>query len=113
MKKKHFALSADQIRPLIDDDLGCFATDQVTVDNQGVGFMYREEPDFEDDSGWRFFSGLETEEYLNDPENCGIYEVNTIANYDESVIPLLDAQIGSAYQWNEESQEFELIPDDV
>ena len=35
-----------------------------TVYNQGdaVGFLYREEPVFEHDSGWRFFSGEESDE---------------------------------------------------
>jgi len=75
--------------------------------------MYREEPDFEDDSGWRFFSGDETEEYMNDADNCGIYEVNTIANYDQSIIPLLDAEIGSAFEWNDETEQFDLIDDDA
>jgi hypothetical protein len=60
--------------------------------------MYREEPDDEIDSGWRFFAGTESQEYLDDPDNMALYDVNTIANYDQSIVPLLDAPTGSAFE---------------
>jgi len=34
---------------------------------------------------------MESEDYASDPDNVGIYDVNTIANYDRDIIPLLDA----------------------
>ena len=40
--------------------------------------MYKEEPDNDVDSGWRFFSGFETDEYVNNPKNIEVYDVNTI-----------------------------------
>lgn len=60
--------------------------------------MYREDPDRDVDSGWRFMSGFEDEAYLNNPDNHGIYDVNTIANYDPDIIPFLDAPTGSAFE---------------
>ncbi len=57
--------------------------------------MYREEPSFEHDSGWRFLSGSETQEYADDAGNWAIYNVNTIANYDEAIIDYLHAPIGT------------------
>ena len=96
--KKKFALRADQIRPLAKGRGGCFATDRITVDGCKVGYMYREEPDFDSDSGWRFFSGQESQAYLDDPRYLAIYDVNTIANYDPEIIPLLDAPVGSAFE---------------
>lgn len=75
----------------------CFASDRITVDGQSVGFMYREKGDNDLDSGWRFFAGDESEGYTDNPDNFGIYEVNTIANYDPSIIPFLTAPVGSAY----------------
>ena len=38
-------------------------------------YMYREAPDNEDDSGWRFFRGNETNEYVNDPHNIQIADL--------------------------------------
>ncbi|MBL6853839.1 MAG: DUF2185 domain-containing protein [Alphaproteobacteria bacterium] len=67
----------------------CIATDRITVEGKGVGYMYREMPDDEEDSGWRFFAGDETDDYANDPTNLELYDVNTIANYDAAIIPYL------------------------
>ena len=95
---KKFRLSAEQIKPLVRGYGGCVATDMITVDGYPVRFMYREEPQREDDSGWCFFSGFESDEYANDPSNSEVYNVNTIANYDPSIIPYLDAPAGSAFE---------------
>jgi len=78
------------------------ATDMITVHGQKVGFMYRQVPNRESefgrvDSGWTFLAGTESQEYLDDPANLEIYDVNTIANYDPEIIPLLDAPTGSAF----------------
>ena len=107
MKECKFRLGADQIRPLLPKNYGgCFATDMITVDGLGVSFMYREEPSFAADSGWRFMSGRESQEYMDDPDNLTIYDVNTIANYDPGIIPFLDAPMGSAFERDVESREF-------
>ncbi|MGN6983383.1 immunity protein Imm33 domain-containing protein, partial [Neisseria sp. P0009.S007] len=41
----------------------CIVTNTVAKQGEPVGFLYREAPVFENDSGWRFFSGDETDEY--------------------------------------------------
>ncbi len=71
------------------------ASDKITVNGELVDFMYRVESDFEHDSGWRFMSGTEDQEYTNNPNNWAIYDVNTIANYDPSIIAYLHEPIGS------------------
>jgi hypothetical protein len=97
-RKKRFRLTADQILPLSPGHGGCFATDMITVAGYRVNFMYRESPDNDLDSGWRFFSGFESEKYTDNPDNFALYDVNTIANYDRDIIPFLDAPIGSAFE---------------
>jgi len=98
MPEKKFKIAGSGIKPLAEGHGGCMATDMITVEGHKVGYMYREQSDFPEDSGWRFFSGKESEEYLEDAEHTAIYDVNTIANYDEGIIPLLDAPIGSAFE---------------
>ena len=87
-----------EIKALAEGRGACFATDMITCDGEPVRFMYREPPDNEVDSGWRFTSGLETDQYMDDPANSGIYDVNTIANYDTDIIPFLDTPTGSAFE---------------
>ena len=70
----------------------------ITVEGRKVAFMYREAPDHDVDSGWRFLTGHESDEYMNDPDHHAVYDVNTIANYDPDIIPFLDSPIGSAFE---------------
>ncbi len=95
---KRFALSAAQIKPLATNHGGCFATDMITVEGLKVGYMYREMPRNRQDSGWVFTAGHETQDYMDQPANHGIYDVNTIANYDPDIIPFLDAPAGAAFE---------------
>ena len=94
-KDKNFRLKQNEIREIISGFGYCMATDKITVDGLKVGYMYREEPDDVNDSGWRFFSGSETQECVNDPNNIEIYDVNTIANYDNTIVSYLNMPIGT------------------
>jgi hypothetical protein len=112
---KNFKLSADAIKPLATGRGSCIASDHITVQGMPVSFLYREEPTSQTDSGWRFFSGLENQAYAENSDNFAMYDVNTIANYDPSIIPLLDEDVGTA--WGRDSsgefieEEFPDIPD--
>lgn len=96
---KEFFKSADELLPLAVGYGACIATDQITVDGKSVGYMYREEPpgDGGPDNGWRFFSGEEDQAYVDDSSNSSFYDTNTIANYDQSIIPYLNSPPGSAF----------------
>lgn len=67
--KKPFGLRADQIRPIALGRGSCFATDLITCGGRKVGFMYRERPDRDIDSGGRFMSGFESDAYMIDPDS--------------------------------------------
>ena len=95
---KKFKLSASEIQDIAPGHGGCIATDMITVEGKRVRFMYREAPSDEVDSGWRFLSGYESDDYMNDAANHAVYDVNTIANYDRDIVPFLNAPIGSAYE---------------
>ncbi|MGL4106787.1 immunity protein Imm33 domain-containing protein [Clostridium sp. LP20] len=53
--------------------------------------MCKDERSREGDSGWIFYEGTESEEYLKDTNNMGVYSLNTIANYDPDIILLLNS----------------------
>ena len=72
--------------------------------------MYRQKPSSTGDSGWVFFSGEESQDYLDDPSHLALYDVNTIANYDPSITPMLTAPFGSAYGRGPDDLEFHLEP---
>jgi hypothetical protein len=95
---KRWFLRAEDIRPLAPGFGACFASDRIMVSGMRVGFMYREAPDLAGDSGWRFLSGDETQDELDDPDRIGVFDVNTVANVDPSIVPLLLSRVGSAFE---------------
>src|SRR5687767_15004865 len=105
--RKAFKISGDLIRRLIPEMGSCLASDRITVDGAPIGYMYREQPDENADSGWRFFAGDESQDYAETPDNFAIYEVNTICNYDPAIIPFLNASVGSAFGRVSGTDEFE------
>lgn len=107
---KDYALSAHQIRPVATGHGACFATDEITVKARRIGYAYREAPDDSADSGWRFTAGDESDAYMDDPANHGVYDVNTIANYDPGIIPILNSEIGVAFVRDERTGEFVKLP---
>ena len=47
----------------------CFVTQRILRDGERVGYLYREAPDRDDDSGWRVMAGDETDDYMDDSKN--------------------------------------------
>jgi hypothetical protein len=107
---KKFKLSAQEIIQLIEPMGGCMATDKITVEGELVDYMVREEPHNEIDSGWQFFSGTESQEYVDNPDNSAIYDVNTIANYDRAIIPYLRLPFGTQLERIKGTEKFQIIP---
>ena|ERR1043165_6964443 len=107
--KKEFFLKPEQIRPLTDETGGGYASDRIVVDGAKVGYMYREAPDHDSDSGWRFLAGDENDEYMNNADHFGIYHLNHIANIDADIVPFLGAPQGSAFIRN--GEDGKLLPD--
>ncbi|WP_166979835.1 DUF2185 domain-containing protein [Paramicrobacterium fandaimingii] len=87
-------------------------SDQVTESGRPVGYMYREDPDGDGDSGWRFLSGDESQEYLDDERHIGVFEVNDIANLDNAIIEYLDAESGTHLVRIDGSDDFADVDDD-
>ena len=109
--EKEFKLRKEDIKQLIPRMGGCFATDHITVEGSPVGYMYREDPDNDVDSGWRFFSGRESQEYVDDASNTSFYDVNTIANYDPAIIPYLGSPEGTQLERVAGTSLFQIVHD--
>lgn len=95
---KEYKLKSEEIIKLVELKGGCIASDKITIDGLQIGYMYRENPSNEFDSGWRFFAGSEDETYTNNPDNFDIFDLNTICNYDKTIIPYLKFEIGSSFE---------------
>jgi hypothetical protein len=84
----------------------CFVTNRVLYDGEPVGYFYREEPDREDDSGWRFMVNDETEEYMDNADNTAYVSLGAVLSEDDSFIGFLDFPPGAAFERDAESGQF-------
>ncbi len=87
------------------------ATKMLVEGKRKVRFMYREEAQNPQDSGWRFFCGDEEDDYVNDPDNIGVYDVNTILDIDRSILPYLSSIPGIALERTDENAVFTVSAD--
>ncbi len=85
MDSKDFIIDPEQIKDLIKPMGYSIVSNIISQNGEPVGFMYREEPFDEEDSGWRFLSGTETEDYLDEDTNSKAISVNAVANHDPSI----------------------------
>ena len=98
---KNFKIKKEDIKKIIDDNSACIVSNEILINGKSVGYMYREKPsESYNDSGWRFFAGDETKEFCDNPDNFSIVELNTLCNYDGSVVKKLSSDIGTAYKRN-------------
>lgn len=112
-RNRDYHVKAEDVKSLLPDwegADGCIATNRITVEGCKVGYCYREEPDGGWDSGWRFTAGDESDEYMDDPNNAGIYKLNTICNDDPDIIPLLNTPAPCAFE-RDENGVFQQIKD--
>ena len=112
-RNRDFHVKAEDMKNLLPDwenATGCIATNRITVEGCKVGYCYREKADGDWDSGWRFTAGDESNEYMDDPNNAGIYGLNTICNDDPDIIPLLNTPAPCAFE-RDENGVFQQIKD--
>jgi len=112
-RNRDYHIKAEDVTEMLPDwegADGCIATNRITVEGRKVGYCYREEPDGGWDSGWRFTAGDESEAYMDDPNNAGIYKLNTICNDDPDIIPLLHTPAPCAFERDENGM-FQQIKD--
>ena len=112
-RNRDYHVKAEDVKSLLPDwegADGCIATNRITVEGYKVGYCYRENPDGGWDSGWRFTAGDESEAYMDDPNNAGIYKLNTICNDDPDIISLLNTPAPCAFE-RDENGVFQQIKD--
>ena len=96
----------DLIKPLIKPMGFCIISCKIIDESEPVGYMYRERAGEDEDSGWRFLSGTETEEYTDDEDNYKVVDVNIVANYEPAIIPHLNSKVDSEFERNEDGKTF-------
>ena len=87
----------------------CFITKDIFINKKKIKFMYHEQPDNEFDSGWRFFSGDETQEYVDDSNNLiFISLLEVIQKVAGSIEKYLNYKNDIAFERSDETEDFKV-----
>ena len=86
----------------------CFVTHNILNGGRPVGYLYREKPDCDDDSGWRITAGDETDEYMEDSYNLSYVSLGAVLREDDSILSLLEREVGVAFVKDEQGNFIEL-----
>ncbi len=88
------------------------ASHDVMVAGKPIGYLYREEPDNENGSGWRVFSGEETQEYADIPANFSIYNASTVVEKEPTIAKLLGHEYPVTFKRDMKTGRFVELDDD-
>ena len=104
---------ADPIPSIVDKDVArCIVARKILDEGIPVGFLSREEPNDDKDSGWFMLGGDETDEYMDDSDNFACVSLGAILSVDDSILALLDSPIGSAFKRDVDSGQFQPVDED-
>ena len=101
---KNFKIPREQLKRYVRGMGLCIAPDTVVVDGIPVCLVYRVMPSSMHDSGWRFFTGTESDDYLSNARCNGVYDLNTVINYCPEILPLLNEPPYTAYRRNDKNE---------
>lgn len=82
---------------------------QRAIDNNYVGYCYRENSEIKIDSGWRFLYGDEDEDYLDNPDNTLTQDLKDIIAWKPELKEILAFRQGSELEWNSDKEIFEKV----
>lgn len=73
--------------------------------------LYWEQPDKPGDSGWRVFSGIETQADADDPKNFQINAVSTLIAVHPQLAQVLAPGVRGAWEWNGAKARYDEVSD--
>ncbi len=77
---------------------GCIVSKRILSGESPVKWMFREKSINEIDNGWRFFSSMDDDDYVNNVNNLAVCDFNTVANIEPLVLGYYTFPVGSDLQ---------------
>ncbi|KAM9968056.1 hypothetical protein ACTFIW_002488 [Dictyostelium discoideum] len=84
----------------------CLVSNRILVDKEHIGYIFRENGTFPNDSGWRIFAGDEADDYMNKKENYQLVSLASVLNIDDSILLLLGSSIDHHFEFDDESNQW-------
>ena len=76
----------------------CIVSNNILNGNGLLKWLLREHPVRDKDNGWRFFSDIDDNDFINDPANMSICDFNDVADIEPAIVAIYTLPIGSDIQ---------------
>lgn len=83
------------MRKFIQNAGGCVVSNNILSGRGKLKWCIREDPINDNDNGWRFLSDIDTDQYLNNPNNMSICDFNTVAEIEPAILAIYNCEIGT------------------
>ena len=91
----------------MENDFGYIVVSHHVIrQKRPIGYIFREEPENEADSGWRIYSGQESPNYADNPGNFSMFDAAKIIELDPAVEALLNEPYPVEFARYEEDGDF-------
>jgi hypothetical protein len=81
------------------------------LETDHIGYCYRDIPENNIDSGWRFLYGDEDEEYLDNPANTETVYPEQMLSINPALDVILSSPTGCEFEWDDEQEMYVEIVD--
>ena len=79
----------------IENAGGCVVSKNILFGRGKLRWCVREKSINDIDNGWRFFSDIDSEEYLANQDNMSICDFNTVVNIEPAILAIYDLPVGT------------------
>lgn len=78
---------------------GCIVSKNILDGKGKLKWLLREvSTDRTVDNGWRFFSDIDDDDFINNPDNLLVCDFNTVANIEPAILAIYNMPVGSDLQ---------------
>lgn len=91
-KKSEPKTTADNIASMPS---GCIASNNLLSRKGELKWCFRETPINNMDSGWRFLSNIDTDEYLADANNSSVCDLDTVIQAEPAILAIINSPVGT------------------
>lgn len=82
---------------------------QKAIENNHIGYCYRENSEIKIDSGWRFMYGDEDEDYLDNPNNTETKDLKEVVAWKPELNDIVSAKPGKEFEWDADKNSYQPI----
>jgi len=93
------------MKKYVENAGSCIVTKSILNAETKFRWLFREEPLNNIDTGWMAFGDSDNDEYVNDPKNLSVVDLNTLINIEPTILNVYEMPVGTDLIFIEEDGE--------